>query len=70
MVVLDERANLRTDCSTIKAHHKELAHLPATWVSKVTTQVSISQSGKSLNRPRRARVPQRPDKRKERFRKG
>lgn len=34
MVVLDERANLRTDRGTIEAHHKELAHLPATWVSK------------------------------------
>lgn len=49
MIVLDERANLRTDRSTIKAHHKELAHLPATW--RVSGFSQASQSGSGLNRP-------------------
>lgn len=28
MVILDERADLRVDGGSIKAHHKELPHLP------------------------------------------
>lgn len=28
MVILNERANLRVDGSSIKAHHKQLPHLP------------------------------------------
>lgn len=52
MIVLDERTNLRTDRSTIKAHHKELAHLPATWrVSVFARSCQASRSGSCLNRP-------------------
>lgn len=57
MVVLNERADLRADRGTIKAHHKELAHLPATWPVSISPSLpcsgcQVSQYGNSLNRPR------------------
>ena len=59
MVILDERADLWADRGPIKAHHKELAHLPATQVS-TPCWCQYSQSGNSLNRPRGTVEPQCP----------
>lgn len=56
MVILDERADLWADRGPIKAHHKELAHLPATQVS-TPCWCQYSQSGNSLNRPRGCGTP-------------
>jgi hypothetical protein len=43
MIVFNERPNLRVDRCPIKAHHKELAHLP------VTCKYAITERGSNLN---------------------
>lgn len=59
VVVFDERADLRADRGTIKAHHKELTHLPgiATWLVSIiscmvtaASGIKTSRRGNSLNR--------------------
>lgn len=57
MAVLDEGADLRADRCTIKAHHKELTHLPATWhvstyIDLAHLRCQVSRRGNSLNLPK------------------
>jgi hypothetical protein len=47
MIVFNERSNLRIDRCPIKAHHKELAHLP------VTCQYAITERGSNPNNRKR-----------------